>query len=193
MNNEAAKTAKETSSEQNALIATGKTNEAIRAGGFKPVLVEAEKMFERLADLTRETAHKAYEFFERRGGEFGKDFDDWLRAESEVLLPVTAEITETAEQINVRAAVPGFKPEEIKVSVKDNVLILSGETEAREKREDENTVYSEWRSNKFCRQFTLSSEIEAEKVEATLKDGVLQLTLPKAPTTEAKQIPVNAG
>lgn len=186
-------TVKETSNEQKASTATGQTGGEAKPNGFKPVLVEAEKMLERLADFTKETAQKAYEFFERRGGEFGKDLDDWLRAEREVSLPVRAEITETADKINVRAAVPGFKPEEIKVSVKDNVLILSGETSVEEKREDENTVYSEWRSNKFCRQFRLPSEVDAENAEAHLKDGVLELTLPKLAAQEVKQIPVNAG
>jgi HSP20 family protein len=197
MKNQAAKqaqTAVDMPNEQTALAKTPETAAAEnKSDGFKPILVEAEKMFERLADLTRETAHKAYEFFQRRGGEFGRELDDWFRAESEVLLPVTVEVTETHDQINVRAAVPGFKPEEIEVSVKDNILILSGETERREKREEENTVFSEWRSNKFCRKLSLLSEVDAENVTANLKDGVLELTLPKMLAREATQVPVNAA
>ncbi len=170
-----------------------KTSEqADKKSGFSPIFVEAEKMFEQIADLSRETAHKAYEFFMQRGGEFGKELDDWFRAESEILFPVPVEINETKDNFMIRAAIPGFKPEEIEVSVKDNVLILSGKTETQEKREDENTIYSDWRSNRFCRQLILSSEVDEEKVEATLKDGVLQLTLPKLPVREAKQIAVNA-
>lgn len=191
MKNEGAATTAQTKNEntgkQAALTTTSKTD------GFKPILVEAEEMFERLAGFTKETAQKAFEFFKQRSGEFGTEIDDWFRAESEVLMPVRAEITETADKINVRAAVPGFKPEEIRVSVEGKLLILSGETESKEKRADENTIFSEWRSNRFCRQFMLSSEVDEEKVEATLKDGVLQLTLPKIPPHEAKQIPVNAG
>ncbi len=192
MNNEATKTVKEeeiaATSDEKALATT-----EVKAEGFAPIFVEAEKMFERLADLTKETTHKAYEFFQRRGGEFGRELDDWFRAESEILLPVPVEITETKDAINVRAAVSGFKPEEIEVSIKEKLLILSGETEIEEKTTDENTIYSEWRSNKFCRQLTLSSEIDADKVKANLKDGVLQLTLPKIPAREATQVPVNAA
>jgi HSP20 family protein len=187
-----AKTKTEETNKPEALTTTSKTLDEGKADGFKPMLVKAEKMFERLADITRETAHKAYEIFQRRGGEFGRELDDWFRAESEVLLPVKVEITETDDQINVRAAVPGFKPEDIEVSVKDNILILSGETESSEKREDENMVFSEFRSNKFCRQLTLSSEVDEEKVAANLKEGVLQLTLPKVPAKEATNVPVNA-
>lgn len=192
MNNEATKTVKETAavSDEKALATTAKAE--VKTGGFAPVFVEAEKMFERIADLTKETTHKAYEFFQRRGGEFGRELDDWFHAESEILRSVPVEITETENTINVRAAVPGFKPEEIEVSVKDNLLILSGETQTEENTTNENTIYSEWRSNKFCRQLNLSSEIDADKVTANLKDGVLQLTLPKVPIREATQVPVNA-
>lgn len=194
MTNEGAANAAETKNvDQNALITTSKTELEGKAEGSKPVLVKAEEMFERLADITKETAHKAYEIFQRRGGEFGREVDDWFHAESEVLLPVKVEITETDDMISVRAAVPGFKPEEVEVSVKDNMLILSGETKSSEKREDENMVFSEFRSNKFCRQLTLPAEVDGDKVEANLKDGVLKLKLPKLPAKEAKQVSVNAA
>lgn len=158
-----------------------------------PMFVEAEKMFERFAELTKETAQKAYDFFVKRGGDFGKEIEDWFKAEAEILRPVTVEITETDKQINVNAMVPGFKPEEIEISVDGNVLILSGTTEMENKREDENTFYSEWRSNRFFRHLALPAEVNAEKVKANLKDGVLHLKLPKAAPHEAKQIAVSAG
>lgn len=158
-----------------------------------PMFVEAEKMFERFAELTKETAQKAYEFFLNRGGDFGKEIEDWFKAESEILRPVKVEITETEKQISVSAMVPGFKPEEIEISVDGNVLILSGTTEAENKKEDENTVYSEWRSNRFFRRLTLPAEVNADKVKANLKDGILHLKLPKAAPHEARQIAVSAG
>jgi HSP20 family molecular chaperone IbpA len=158
-----------------------------------PMFVEAEKMFERLAELTKETTQRAFEYFVRRGGDFGKEFEDWFRAEAEILLPVKIEMTETDKQINVSAMVPGFKPEEIEISVKDNILILSGETRKEDKQEGENMVYSEWRSNRFFRQLTLPAEVNADKVRANLKDGILHLKLPKAAPREVKQIAVSAG
>ena len=56
--------------------------------GLSPIFVEAEKMFEHFAEVTKETAKKAFEFFQRRGGEFGKELEDWFKAESEILRPV---------------------------------------------------------------------------------------------------------
>jgi HSP20 family protein len=162
-------------------------------GAISPVFVEAEKMFDRIAEITKETAQKAYEFFQNRGAALGTHLDDWFKAESEILRPTPVEVTETKDEVNIRAAVPGFKPDEIEVSVKDNLLILSGETKSEQKREDENTFYSEWRSNRFFRQLALPSEVETENVEAFLEDGVLRMSLKKKEAEEAAKIAVKAA
>ena len=70
---------------------------------------------------------------------------------------------------------------------------MSGKTETKEKKENANTILNEWKSDQFFRQFTLPSQVDAGKVEAKLKDGMLELTLPKAAGTEAKKIAVSAG
>lgn len=163
------------------------------APGDFPLYVEAEKMFERFAELTKKTAARAFDFFRERGGEFGKELDDWFRAEGEFLRPVPVKITEKNNMIFVSAEIPGFKPEEIEISVKDDVLFMSGETRQYEERKDESTIHDEWRSNRFLRRLTLPAAVDESKVEAELKDGILQLTLPKAVPHEAKQIAVTAG
>jgi HSP20 family protein len=181
--------------EKDAAIVPAKKSQPEAEGYAKlsPVFVEAEKMFEKMADVTRETAQRAFDFFRQRGGEWGKELDDWFKAEREILRPVPIEITEFDNRILVSAAVPGFKPEEIEVSVKDNLLILSGNTQTSEKKEEGNVVHSEWRSNKFLRQLTLPSAVKADEVKAALKDGILELTLPKAAETETKKISVAVG
>jgi HSP20 family protein len=150
-------------------------------------------MFDRLAEITKETAQRAFEFFEKRGGEFGKEFDDWFNAEAKVLRPVAVEMTESNGTINVSAAVPGFKADEIEISIKDDQLIMSGETEKKEERKDENVVYSDWESNRFFRQLTLPCGVDADNVRAELKDGILKLSLPKMAAEEPKRVAVQAG
>jgi len=158
-----------------------------------PVFVEAEKLFERMAELTTQIGQRAFDFFRQRGGEFGRELDDWFKAENEVLRPVPVKITEANNDILVTAAVPGFKPEDIEISVNGDTLILSGKTEVEEKNEDANIVINEWKSDQFFRQFTLPSPVDAEKVVAKLKDGILELTLPKTAGNEAKKIAIAAG
>lgn len=176
---------------KNEAIATAKEPAAPAASS--PAFVEAEKLLERMAEFTMETSRKAYDFFLQRGTELGTHFDDWLKAEMEVLRPTPIEITETKENLNVRAAVPGFKPEEIEISIKDTDLIISGECHAEEKKEDETTIQREWRSDRFCRQITLPSEVETESVGAELKDGILHLSLKKKAAEEAARIAVKAA
>lgn len=158
-----------------------------------PIIVETEKMFERLSDLSREIGHRAFEFFQERGRDFGNQLDDWFKAESEILRPTPVEITENDEMINVKAAVPGFKADEIEISVKDLTLVMSGETKSDTEKKDERTFYSEWKSNKFCRQLTLPAEVETNDVKAELKNGVLTIELKKIAEKEETKIAVKSA
>jgi HSP20 family protein len=158
-----------------------------------PFFIEAETMLDKMANLTRETSQRAFEYFMEHGGMLGSQLDDWLHAELEVLRPVPVEITETDKLVNVRAAVPGFNPDQIELSVKDNELYMAGEAAIENKKEDEKLFYTEWRSNKFYRQLRLPAEVEAEGADAKLKDGILNLTLYKKPIGKTASIEVKAA
>jgi HSP20 family molecular chaperone IbpA len=158
-----------------------------------PLFVEAEKMFERFGEITKATAHRAFEFFLDRGGEFGRELEDWFKAENEILRPTPVEITQSDENIFVKAAVPGFKPENIEVSINGNVLIVSGTNETNAEKPDTDVIFREWTSNRFYRQLTLPSEVVADKVTAKLSDGMLELTLPKAAAHEVTKVAVTAA
>lgn len=175
------------SKEETKLITTDIPNTA------SPMFVEAEEMFEKLAEITKQTAAKAYDFFVERGSRLGTHLEDWLNAESMLLRPAPVEITETADTVNVKAAVPGFKADEIEISIKDTTLILSGESSSEAKKEEENTYYSEWNSNRFFRQLTLPTNVETVGVAAKLKDGVLHLALKKKAVEEAVKVSVKAA
>ena len=157
-----------------------------------PLFVEAERMFDRFVQITEEMTKKAFENFVRRGGGWGHEFDDWFRAESELLRPVPVELVEKNGGYFVDASVPGFKPEEIEISIKDDLLTISGMTERNFEIEKENLLYTDFSSNRFFRQMPLPQPVDAEKVEAKLEDGILHLTLPKLAHHEAKHIAVTA-
>lgn len=158
-----------------------------------PLFVEAETLFEKMAQITDEITNRAFDMFQMRGGQWGRELDDWFMAERELLRPLPVEIKEKDNNIVVTAAVPGYKPEEIEVSVKDNRLVLSGETKASEEKKDEKLILQEWKSNRFLREFTLPSNVDPNSIQANLKDGMLELTMPKAPMEEPKKIPVETA
>ena len=123
---------------------------------------------------------RAFDFFRARGGKWGRELDDWFRAETELLRYVPVEITAKDGMINVTADVAGFTPNEIELSVKDNMLMMSGKTETTVDKKDDDIVYSDFRSDRFFRQFTLPSPVDAAKATAELQDGILHIELPKA-------------
>lgn len=173
--------------------ATAIAKEPVKPETNLPVFVEVEKMLDKVAEFTTEISRKAYDFFLERGNEWGTHFDDWVKAEMEILRPTPLEIKETTNKIKIKAAVPGFKADEIEISLKGDLLIMSGETHMEENKEDEKTFLNEWRSNRFFRQLTLPSEVESDGVEAKLKDGILNLTLTKKAAQDAAKIAVEAA
>jgi len=157
-----------------------------------PLFVEAERMFDRFLQLTEEMTRKAFENFVKRGGGFGREFDDWFKAESELLRPVPIELVEKNGGYFVDASVPGFKPGEIEISIDDDLLTISGLTERNFESEKENLVYTDFSSNRFFRQMPLPQPVDAENAEAKLEDGILHIMLPKMKLPEAKHIAVSA-
>jgi len=140
--------------------------------------------------FTQSVARRAYEYFEARGREFGHDLEDWFRAESELMRRVPVEIKDADGQITVRAEVPGFAADEIKVSVEPQRLVISGKSEKTTEETKEQTLISEFRSNQFCRELRLPAEVEPDKTTAVLKDGVLELAFPKADGSKAVDVEV---
>lgn len=158
-----------------------------------PIFVEAEKLFDQMEEFSQTVAKRAYQLFDERGREFGHDVDDWLHAEFELTRPVPTEIKESEDQITVRAEVPGFNAQDIKIGVEPNLLILSGKSEKKAEKKEETKVISEFRANEFYRRIELPAEVVPEKTGATLKDGILELVLAKGEKTKAVEVEIKAA
>jgi HSP20 family protein len=164
-----------------------------REASTSPVFVEAEKLFDQMKEFTQTIANRAYQFFEERGREIGHDLEDWFRAEFEMIRPVSVEMKETNDQLLLRAEVPGFSAQDIKISVEPNLLIISGKTEQKKEDETEKKVFSEFRSNQFYRKVGLPVEVDPAKTTATLKDGILELTLVKSEMGKAVNVEIKSA
>jgi HSP20 family protein len=154
-----------------------------------PFFVEAEKLFDQMKEFSQSIAQRAYELFESRGREIGHELEDWFRAETEVLRRVPVEMKEADGKLIVRAETPGFSAADIKVSVAPKQLTISGRKEEKKEEKAETGFFSEFRANQFCRTLPLPATVDTALAEATLKDGVLELTLTKAPVSQ----PVNVA
>ena len=100
------------------------------------------------------------------------------------------DVYEDKDHVFVRAEVPGMKKDEIDISLHEGVLTLSGERKPEYDKAEAHRV--ERFAGRFQRSISLPSPVDAAKVRATYKDGILAITLPKAEEAKPKQITVNA-
>jgi HSP20 family protein len=101
------------------------------------------------------------------------------------------DICETAETMEFFVELPGFKKDQIEIRVEQGNLILGGERKPVEKQETFHRVERAY--GKFQRVFSLPSSIAPEGITAALKNGVLQITLPKSEAAKPRQIRVSVN
>jgi HSP20 family protein len=101
------------------------------------------------------------------------------------------DIAENDDAFIVKAEVPGCKAEDINISVHDSRLIISGEKKQEQEEKGEKGYYHLERSyGAFRRELNLGSNVNPDKIDATYKDGVLNIKLPKSEKTKAVKVPI---
>ncbi len=104
------------------------------------------------------------------------------------------DFTETEAELRIAAELPGLEEKDIQVSLEDGVLTIRGERNSETKDEDGKEVrHVESFYGKYERSLRLPSEVDGDAVKATYRNGILTVTLPKAPAAKARSIPVTAG
>jgi HSP20 family protein len=135
---------------------------------------------EGLATLQREMNRLFESFFDRslwRGGES--------------MSAPAVEVADTKDTVVIKAQVPGVSKEQIQVTVSEGVLTIKGETKEEEKKEEKNYIHREFRYGAFSRTMPLPAGVQGEKATAQLKDGVLEITIPKSEQARVQEIPVS--
>jgi len=135
---------------------------------------------ESLSTLRREMDRLFENFFEGGSQRFWEQSRD-----------PAVEVSDTKETVVVKAHVPGMSKDNIQVNITDDTLTLKGEMKEEEKKEDKNYYRQEFRYGAFTRTIHLPSAVQADKATAQLKDGVLEISMPKSEEAKVKQIPVS--
>lgn len=172
--------------EQSTQLPAKKEIGPIRASSFNAIFDNMRETFDSIA-------RRAYELFESDGRRPGHDLDNWFRAEGEFFHPTLVDIREANGVVQVRAEVPGFDAGDLEVSIEPTRLTIAGKRETSKKEKKENVLYSECRANQMFRSVALPVEVNAEKASATLKQGVLELNLPKAVPTKKVKVRTRAA
>ena len=106
---------------------------------------------------------------------------------------IAIDVVQKPEEIVVNASLPGVKPEDIDVTIEDNVLTLKAERQAEHKEEDSRYLIQERSYGSYYRALRLPDTVDLNKVKSTYDKGVLSISLPKAEEKKPKQIKVNVG
>ncbi|MGH9822097.1 MAG: Hsp20 family protein, partial [Blastocatellia bacterium] len=161
------------------------TQETERTEGIEhPTVVEGGRLFDRMRDISQNIARRAFELFESRGRHAGRALDDWLRAELDILRSIPIEIRESGNNLIVHAEVPGFSANDIDVSVEPRRVLINGKTSESDEQNTESVVYSERSEREVFRSVDLPVEVNTATATATLRHGVLELTMAKVPSAE---------
>jgi HSP20 family molecular chaperone IbpA len=133
---------------------------------------------------------RAFDYFEGRGGVFGSDVDDWLRAERELIWSPGAEMTESDKEVTLRVQAPGLEARDIRVTATPESILIQAEV-SHEHEESNGKVCSCDFAERLFRRFHLPHEIDVDKVTATLNKGTLQVAAMKTHAApKGRKIPV---
>ncbi len=139
------------------------------------------KLWEPFQDLVRfdDEFDRWYDSMVRRF--FAPEVRNWMPA---------IDIAENNGNIEVRAEIPGVNKDDLKVTVEGDVLSITGERKQESETKDKKYHRIERYYGKFSRTINLPYPVEADKVKATYKDGILTVTLPKPESAKTKEIEV---
>lgn len=105
----------------------------------------------------------------------------------------SVDVLEQKDGIRIMAELPGVKPEDVKISVEENVLTIGGTKQQAAEEHTERVHRYERTYGTFERTFTLPATIDADAIKASFENGVLTVTLPKEAKAKPRQIPVAAS
>ena len=103
---------------------------------------------------------------------------------------LTIDVYQTDNDIVIKSTIAGVKPEDLDVSINNDMVTIRGERKNEEQLSEENYYYQECYWGSFSRSVILPIDVVSEKIEASMKNGILTIRLPKADNTKTKRIQV---
>jgi HSP20 family protein len=118
---------------------------------------------------------------------FDRMFDELVEGRERAWIPAI-DVVRDNDNIIVRADVPGIKPEEVKIEIADDILTVSGQHEERKEEKDKHFLRRERRYGSFSRSLALPAGVEAKKIKAKTRDGVVEVTIPLPKEAEKQTV-----
>jgi HSP20 family protein len=134
-----------------------------------------------LERMRREMDRLWESFFEGRPGKKAEEAAEWLPS---------LDVAETKNDLVVKAELPGMDPKDIDISLAEGVLTIKGEKKQEKEEKEENYHLIERSYGSFVRSVRLPKEVQSEKINASYKNGILRVTLPKSEEAKKKEIKI---
>jgi HSP20 family molecular chaperone IbpA len=154
---------------------------------------KTESIFDELQQMHDRIMKRAFEIFDGNGHTVGRDLEDWLQAERELVWKPSIELEEKDNRFLLQVALPGVESKDIDIEVTPEEILVKAELHREQKETKGKVLTSEFASGNFFRAVRLPKEIDPEKVKAEFKDGMLRLTADVAQETEARKIELKAS
>ena len=140
----------------------------------KPETVQWE-----LQEIQLGIARRAYELFEMRNQEHGHDWEDWFRAESELVRPVSVAVSDSPDHLSVRINVLGFEADEIKTAIESRRIAIVARKKLTPSVDGQATPEADAYPDQLQRIVDLAADIDPNGAVVEWKSGVLMFELPK--------------
>jgi HSP20 family protein len=137
--------------------------------------------FRELERMRREMDRLWESFFEERPRRKIEELGEW---------GPSLDLSETKNDLIVRAEVPGIDPKGIDISLSNDVLTIKGEKKQEKEEAEENYHFIERSYGAFSRSIRLPREVQSDKINASYKNGLLKVTLPKSEEAKKKEIKI---
>lgn len=101
------------------------------------------------------------------------------------------DVSETATDVVVKATVPGVDKKDINITITDNQLTIKGETRQEKEEKSKNYYRREISYGSFSRTVSLPAEVKGDQAKASMKDGMIEITIPKSEKAKTTEIKIN--
>jgi HSP20 family protein len=153
---------------------------------------KTKSLFEELSSLNERIMRRAHDIFSQ-SGIFGKELDNWLQAERELVWKPSIELEEKDSEFRIQIAVPGVDPKDLDIEVTSEDILVKAELTEEHKEKKGKVHITEFASGNLFRAIHLPKRIDPDKVKAEFKNGLLTLKAEIAQEARAKKIHVGAA
>lgn len=124
--------------------------------------------------------------------DFDRTWGEWPMAQRQVMSPAL-DVYEDKDHVIIETPLAGIDPADVNIEIEDNILKISGEMKHQSEVDDKNYFRKEVRTGQFYRAVALPKSVAGDKADASYKDGILKISIPKTEEAKPKKITIKAA